>query len=264
MMLTASHITLKYGERKAVADVSFSLQEGQWLMVIGPNGAGKSSLIAALSNTRPFQGKVTVRGQDIRILPPRPRAQAVGVLAQHQALHYAFTVEEVVRLGRYAHRNGWLAAHDPQGEAMVGQALQWTGMAELRERSVLTLSGGERQRVFLAQVLAQDPAILMLDEPAEALDLKYQKTLFELTDVWAAQPGKAVISVVHDLSVARRFGSHALLMRDGKCLAQGTKAEVLQPKHLNKAYGMDVGAWMRTLALPWAGYENGQNGNNQV
>src|SRR5690606_1590397 len=132
---------------------------------------------------------------------------------------------------------------------MVGQALQWTGMAELRERSVLTLSGGERQRVFLAQVLAQDPAILMLDEPAEALDLKYQKTLFELTDVWAAQPGKAVISVVHDLSVARRFGSHALLMRDGKCLAQGTKAEVLQPKHLNKAYGMDVGAWMRTLAL---------------
>ncbi|MDD4081720.1 MAG: ABC transporter ATP-binding protein [Eubacteriales bacterium] len=255
-MLTASRITLKYGERTAVSDLSFSLAEGQWLMVIGPNGAGKSSLIAALSHTRPFQGMVNVGGQDIRALSPRRRAQMVGVLAQRQAVHYAFTVEEVVRLGRYAHRKGWLAGQDPQGEAMVEQALHWTGMSQLKDRSILTLSGGERQRAFLAQVLAQDPAILMLDEPAGALDLKYQKTLFELTEAWAKQPGKAVISVVHDLSVARRYGSHALLMREGKCLAQGEKDDVLSPKHLNAAYGMDVGAWMRALALPWVAEED--------
>lgn len=251
MMLEARKVSLKYGNHMAVEDLSLTLQEGQWLMVVGPNGAGKSSLIAALSGTRPFSGEVTLDGQDIRTLPPRSRARKVGVLAQHQSVHYAFTVEEVVRLGRYAHQKGWLSGSDPEGEAMVDRALDWTGMADMRQRSILKLSGGERQRAFLAQVLAQNPAILMLDEPADSLDLNYQKILFELTETWARQPGKAVISVVHDLSIARRYGSHALLMQGGRNLAWGSKDAVLQPENLNAVYGMDVGAWMRQLAAPW-------------
>ncbi|NLG58038.1 MAG: ABC transporter ATP-binding protein [Clostridiales bacterium] len=259
-MLKARHITLKYGEHQALRDVSLSLSEGQWLMVIGPNGAGKSSLIAALSHSRPFGGQVSLKGQDIRSLSPRQRARLVGVLRQQQTVQYAYTVEEVARLGRYAHGAGWLKGRDREGRAMVDRALELTGMAALKERSLLTLSGGERQRAFLAQVLAQDPAILLLDEPADALDLKYQKTLFELTETWAKQPGRAVISVVHDLSIARRFGSHALLLQDGRCLAQGEKEAVLSPRHLNAAYGMDVGAWQRELALPWVREGHGQNG----
>ncbi len=251
-MLEASGIFLHYGPNMAVRDLSLSLAEGQWLMVIGPNGAGKSSLIAALSGSRPFSGSVTLQGRDIRSLPPRIRARQIGVLAQHQTVHYAFTVEEVVRLGRYAHRKGWLSGNDPEGEGAVARALEQTGMEGLRRRSVLSLSGGERQRAFLAQVLAQDPAILMLDEPADSLDLKYQKVLFELTQAWVRQPGKAVISVVHDLSIARRFGSHALLMSGGLCVAQGEKTAVLSPENLDAAYGMDVNGWMRALAEPWA------------
>lgn len=252
-MLDASHISLHYGPHLAVKDLSLRLEEGQWLMVIGPNGAGKSSLIAALSGSRPFGGTVRLRGQDIKTLSPRSRARMVGVLSQRQAVHYAFTVEEVVRLGRYAYRKSWLSGGDPGSEQAVEQALCWTGMGELRRRSILSLSGGERQRAFLAQVLAQDPDILMLDEPSGALDLKYQQKLFELTGDWVRRPGKAVISVVHDLSIARRYGSHALLMRKGACIAQGGKEEVLSPDNLNAAYGMDVYSWMRQLALPWAG-----------
>ncbi|MGI6689114.1 MAG: ABC transporter ATP-binding protein [Christensenellales bacterium] len=250
-MLEASNISLRYGAHVAVNSLSLSLSEGQWLMVIGPNGAGKSSLIAALSGARPFTGTVSLKGQDIKTLTPRERARLVGVLSQRQAAQYAFTVEEVVRLGRYAHHKGWLGGSDPAGEAAVARALDWTGMAALRHRSILSLSGGERQRAFLAQVLAQDPAILMLDEPADSLDLKYQKILFELTETWAAQPGKAVISVVHDLSIARRYGSHALLMQGGRCVAQGNKETVLNASHLNAVYGMDVYAWMRELSAPW-------------
>jgi iron complex transport system ATP-binding protein len=251
MMLEARRITLSYGPHEAVKDVSLHLEEGQCLMVIGPNGAGKSSLIAALSGSKPYAGTVLLNGQDSKALSPRGRARLVGVLSQRQAVHYAFTVEEVVRLGRYPHRKGWFSGADPAGEAMVDRALAWTGMGEMRSRSILSLSGGERQRAFLAQVLAQDPAILMLDEPADSLDLKYQKTLFELTETWARQPGKAVISVVHDLSIARRYGSHAMLMHHGKCVAQGEKAVVLKADNLNTAYGMDVYAWMRDLSRPW-------------
>ncbi len=251
MMLKASNISLRYGAHLAVSNLNLSLDEGQWLMVIGPNGAGKSSLISALSGTRPYTGTVSLQGKDIKSLSPRERARQVGVLSQRQAVHYAFTVEEVVRLGRYAHRKGWLGGDDPAGESAVARALDWAGMTDLRHRSILSLSGGERQRAFLAQVLAQDPAILMLDEPADSLDLKYQQKLFELTQAWASQPGKSVISVVHDLSIARRYGSHALLMREGQCLAQGSKAAVLDSAHLNAAYGMDVYAWMHELAAPW-------------
>ena len=261
-MFEASHITLKYGPHAAVDDLSVSLIPGQWLMVIGPNGAGKSSLLAALSGSRPFSGQVLLEGQDIKSLSPRRRARLVGVLAQRQSVHYAFTVEEVVRLGRYAHRAGWLAASDPEEEDALARALDWTGMAPFRRRSILSLSGGERQRAFLAQVLAQDPAILMLDEPADSLDLQYQKKLFELAEAWARQPGKAVISVVHDLSIARRYGSHALLMKSGKAVAYGEKESVLSPENLNFAYGMDVRAWMRELAAPWLAGTRPPEGEN--
>ncbi len=253
MMLSASHVSLHYGPSAAVLDVSLSLEAGQWLMVVGPNGAGKSSLIAALSGSLPFTGDVRLLNQNIKSLSPRQRARLVGVLSQRQGVHYAFTVEEVVRLGRYAHKKGWLSGQDHGGDAMVEQALHWTGMADFRHRSLLSLSGGERQRAFLAQVLAQDPAILMLDEPADALDLPYQKKLFELTEQWVQKPGKAVISVVHDLSIARLYGSHALLMKEGQAVAQGSKDQVLCPESLNLAYGMDVGAWMQALAKPWTG-----------
>ncbi len=130
MMLSASHVSLHYGPSAAVLDVSLSLEAGQWLMVIGPNGAGKSSLIAALSGSLPFTGEVRLLNQNIKSLSPRQRARLVGVLSQRQGVYCAFTVEEVVRLGRYAHKKGWLSACGLGGDAMVEQApFTRTGMA---------------------------------------------------------------------------------------------------------------------------------------
>jgi iron complex transport system ATP-binding protein len=124
-------------------------------------------------------------------------------------------------------------------------------MTPFRHQSVLTLSGGELQRTFLAQVFAQDPNLILLDEPANHLDLKYQKLLFELLEEWIRQPGRAVLSVVHDLGLARAYGTHALLMHEGRLMAYGSNKQVLNRDNLQKAYGMDVQQWMHDLLSQW-------------
>ena len=131
------------------------------------------------------------------------------------------------------------------------QALRDTGLTALRRSSVLSLSGGELQRVFLAQVFAQDPDILVLDEPVNHLDLQYQQHIFSLITGWLQGGKRAVISVVHDLGLARRFGTGALLMHRGRCAAQGTMDEVLTPERLRAVYEMDVYGWMQGLLAPW-------------
>ena len=250
-MLKAEHLTVRYGDREAVRDLSFEVREGEWLVLVGPNGAGKSSLAGALGRSLPREGTVTLEGRDIRSFTPQEYARKVGVLSQQHSAVYGFTVEEVVGLGRYARRQGFFRGGDPEGTEKIGQALAATGLSEMRGRNMLTLSGGETQRVFLAQVFAQNPQVMILDEPANHLDLKYQQQLFSLIQTWLQEPGRAVMSVVHDLSLARRYGTHAVLMDRGKSVAQGEIRSVMTPENLQKVYGMDVYGWMREMLGQW-------------
>lgn len=250
-MLSGKHVTVRYGDFTAVNDLSFHLEPGQWLMLAGPNGAGKSTLIEAVARGVPYAGAIEWAGRDIRTLKPAQLARSIGVLSQKNAVGYAYTVEEVVGLGRYAYRAGFLSGKDDAGKARIERALELTGLTELRKASMLTLSGGETQRAFLAQVFAQDPQVLILDEPANHLDINYQQHIFSLIQSWVKEPGRAVLSVVHDLSLARRYGTHALLMHRGKCVSQGPIRDVLTPDHLRQVYGMDVYAWMRDMLSQW-------------
>jgi len=250
-MLTGEHITVRYGSRTVVDDLSFRLEEGEWLMLAGPNGAGKSTLIEAIAQGVPYTGSIRWENEDIRTLKGSRLAQRIGVLSQKNHVSYAYTVEEVVELGRYAYKGSLFSGRDDGGRAMVEKALEMTGLTELRHASMLTLSGGETQRVFLAQVFAQNPRTLILDEPANHLDLKYQQHIFSLIRKWLEEPGRAVLSVVHDLSLARRCGTHAVLMDHGKSIAQGEIREVMAPGYLQQVYGMDVYEWMREMLSQW-------------
>jgi len=250
-MLKGNHITVRYGDHTVVDDLSFELLEGQWLMLVGPNGAGKTTLIKAIAQGVPYGGSMELEGKDIRRCKPAQLARKIGVLSQKNSVGYGYTVEEVVGLGRYAHSSGFLSGRDDGGMAQVERALEMTGITDLRHASMLALSGGELQRTFLAQVFAQDPEILILDEPANHLDLKYQQHIFPLVARWLETPGRAVLSVVHDLSLARRYGTHAILMDQGRCAAQGEIAQVLTPDNLRGAYDMDVYAWMREMLAQW-------------
>ena len=250
-MLRAEHIRVRYGEKTAVDGVSFRAEAGQWWTIAGPNGAGKTSLAAALTRGVKHDGKVFLHEREAESYKTGEYARKVGILSQINDVTYGFTAGEVVNMGRYAHRRGFLRGQDPEGEEKVRRALELTGLRDFRNRSLLTLSGGEIQRVFLAQVLAQDPELLILDEPANHLDLPFQRRFFDMVKEWLQTPGKAVITVMHDLALARKYGTHALLMSEGKCISAGEAEDVLTPENLERAYGMDIYKWMRELLEEW-------------
>ena len=250
-LLEVTDLSVRYGDLTIVDGVRFTLQEGDWLMLVGPNGAGKSTIVNAISQGAPYTGEIRYCGRDLKRMRPREVARGIGVLSQTHYVGYAFTVGSVVRLGRYAHAGGAFGRRSAEDERAVRLALERTGLTRMEKQSVLTLSGGELQRTFLAQIFAQDPKVLVLDEPTNHLDLVYQKQVFGLIRDWLDTPGRAVISVVHDLSLAKAYGTRALLLDRGKTVAQGALEDVFTPEHLDGAYGMDVSAWMRGLLEQW-------------
>jgi len=245
-MLEVQDLTVRYGPLTILDHVSFEVQEGQWLMIIGPNGAGKSTIINAVSRSIAYEGQILIHDQPAARMKSRELARRIGVLSQNHFVGYDFTVEEVVRLGGYSHRDGPLA-EVAQDEARFEDAIRRTGLEDLLHHSVKTLSGGELQRAFLAQLFVQDPQILMLDEPTNHLDPVYQKQVFSLVLEWLQEPGRTVVTAMHDLSLAKAFGTHALLLRRGQVIACGPTDEVMQPANLNDVYGMDVCAWMQQI-----------------
>ena len=250
--LDANGLTVIRGSKTLLEGVSFQLRAGDWLAVVGPNGAGKSTLMKALAGEWPYSGEITLDGAPLREMKPRLRARKLGLMDQGAFSQFAFSVEEVVRMGRYPYRRGIFNSGDPDEDAAVEQALADTGLSALRHRSVLTLSGGEQQRCALAQALCHQPEVLLLDEPSNHLDMNYQKELYQITDRWRMQSGRAVITVLHDLSAARRFATHALVLRGSRPLACGTAAEALSDDILRAAWDMDVAGWMREMKQVWS------------
>ena len=250
-MVTARDLSVRYGEKTAVDHIGFHASAGEWWMVVGPNGAGKSSLAGALTRTVPYTGEICLDKREVKSYSSRDFARKVGMLSQNNSNIYAFTVEEVVSLGRYAWRSRYFGGADTEGNDRIREALEATGLAEMRGRSMLTLSGGEIQRVFLAQVMAQDPKLLILDEPANHLDLPFQQQLFGMIREWLKTPGRLAITVTHDLSTAKKYGSHAILMSEGKMVACGAIGKVMTRENLQAVYHMDIYGWMKEMLDQW-------------
>lgn len=251
-MLEVKNLSVRYGDAHVVDNVSFTVHSGEWLMISGPNGAGKSTLLEALMQGVAYTGDVFLDGKPLKTLKPRERALRMGLLAQRYAAGYAFTVEEVVRLGRYAYHDA-LGGFGAADETAVEHALHETGTEAIRNHPISQISGGEVQRAFLAQLFAQNPRLLMLDEPSSHLDLAYQKQILTLISGWLKQEGRAVISVVHDLSVARMFGTRVLLLHHGRIEADAAPEKALSSALLKRVYDMDVAAWMQGLYGVWTG-----------
>ena len=250
-LLEVSGITVCYGNVDVICDVSFHVKKGSWLMVVGPNGAGKSTIIKAVSKGVPYTGEILFNGRNIDRIMQKEYARKVGVLSQSHTVGYGFTVEEAVRMGRYAHRKSTFSDAGKDDEEKVDYAIHTTGLECSKHKSVLELSGGELQRTFLAQVLAQDPELILLDEPVNHLDLVYQKLIMELMQDWTRKKDRTIVSVVHDLSLAKAYGTDALLMNEGRSVAFGEIDTILTENNLNLVYDMDVSAWNRSLLAQW-------------
>lgn len=250
-MLEAKGISVTLGGRDIVRDVSFTVDAREKLMLIGPNGAGKTTLIRAIMRSVPHTGSAVLFGRDIRAYKPQEMSRRVGVLTQHHNPQFTYTVREVVSLGRYPYRAGMFSGLTAKDQEHIERGMELTGVMRFADSSIQHLSGGELQRVFLAQLLAQDPDILILDEPTNNLDLAYQIQVFDIIDDWVENYGKAVIAVIHDLNMVYRYATKALMMSNGTCYAYGTAEEVLSQDNLNAVYNVDIAGWMKGLLQHW-------------
>lgn len=250
-VLSIKGLTAKIKGKVLVEDISLDAYQNEILMIVGPNGAGKSSLIKAVMGTIPHTGSAYINGDDIKDMKPQMLAKKIGVLTQYNNLAYSFSVEEVVKMGRYSHVKDFFGRLTKQDDEMVENALELTGISHIRNQCVLTLSGGELQRVFLAQLFAQDPQVLILDEPTNHLDLQYQIHIFDIIKQWIKQGDRTVIAVVHDLNLALHYGEKAILLKDGKKVQYGDIKEVLSKENLENVYNVDVFGHMNKMLDNW-------------
>ena len=237
--LEGKHISFAYEREDVLEDLHILARPGQILALIGPNGAGKTTLLKVMARLLPPQeGKVLLDGRDLWSISPRHAAQDLALSPQSEA-NWPFSVEQIVALGRTPHR-GWLLPLSNHDRQTIDSALRRTGLWSLRDRIATELSGGEQRRVILARALAQEPSVLLLDEPTAYLDLKYQSEILELIQHLAHEDGLTVVIIMHDLNQAALYADRVALLLNGRLLAVGDPRTVLTTENLTEAYGLPV------------------------
>jgi len=235
----AAGLTVRAGRTVLLGPTEFTAGAGDWINVIGPNGAGKSTLLRAIAGLAPHTGRLDIDGVALAALDLRARSRRIGFVAQHPAMPAGMTVAQYVLLGRAPHvgRFGSESAVDLE---RLDAALDQLALTPLVGRRVDTLSGGERQRVGLARALAQEPALLLLDEPTAALDVGHQQDVLELIDDLRRRLGLTVVSTMHDLTLAAQYGDHLVLLAGGRIVAEGPPIQVLTGPQIERHYGASV------------------------
>jgi iron complex transport system ATP-binding protein len=217
--------------------VSVRIAAGELLGLVGANGAGKSSLLAALAGQLALDGgSIRLGDVDLRTFTGKALARVIGVVPQHVPSAGAFSVDDVALMGRYPHLSPF-QTETVRDHRIARRALRRAGVLHLRQRQVSTLSGGERQLVFIARALAQDPRVLLLDEPTANLDWRHQARVFRLI-AHLTRRGVAVVAAIHDLELASRHCHRLALLDNGSIVTAGTPEEVLTPRHLETAFGV--------------------------
>ena len=243
MSIICSNLTKYYGRKKIISDVSVTIPEGGITGLIGPNGAGKSTLIKLITGlVRPSDGHVHIDGFD-SYHQRLAALEHLGAIVEWPSFYPDLTARRNLEI--------LSGGFGKKYQEKLREVTAFMGVSHLLDRKTNTFSTGQKQRFGIALALLPDSKYIILDEPANHLDLVYPKHIFSLIGEWLKQPGRAVMSVVHDLSLARRYGTHAVLMNHGRCAAQGEINQVLTPENLRAVYDMDVYEWMHEMLEQW-------------
>ncbi len=251
MRLVASDLVMRYPGLSvpALENVGLRLDDGKLITVVGPNGSGKSSLLRVLTGVlAPTSGTVILDDRAISLWRPDALARVMAVVTQSEEPAFALRVDEAVMLGRYAHL-GPFSAPSTTDLAAVQGAITRCDLEPMVERRIDTLSGGEWQRVRLARALAQDPRLLILDEPTAALDVRHEMQIFELIRN-LVEGGLGAVIVTHHLNLAARFADQMLLLANGRVAASGTPSEVLRTETLREVFEWPVAVTAWTDGTP--------------
>lgn len=239
MKLEVKELCGGYGAKRVLDGIDFTVEPGSVVSLLGANGCGKSTLLKMIGRIlQPKSGSILLDGKSIRQFDTAELARRMAILPQ---LHHAqgdLTVEELVSYGRFPHKKGMpgLSRHDRE---MIGDALKMTRMDGLRNRPLGTLSGGERQRAWIAMTLAQEPELLLLDEPTTFLDICCQFEIAELIRQLNRERGITVLMILHDLNLAAGCSDRLIMLKDRRIFCSGTPAEVLTRENLRAVFGIE-------------------------
>lgn len=236
--LAAEDLSLGYDSNMVVERVSVTLPPGHITAVVGANGCGKSTLLRGLARLLPPRtGSVRLGDRDVSKLPARRVAQRLGLLPQRPIAPDGITVADLVGRGRHPHQR-WFRQFSDADDQAIAAAMAATGIAELAEWPVDELSGGQQQRVWIALTLAQDPEVMLLDEPTTYLDLAHQIEVLELLTELNASSERTIVLVLHDLNLASRYAHHLVAMKDGNIAAVGTPRDVVTPEIVESVFSL--------------------------
>ncbi|MBD2690944.1 ABC transporter ATP-binding protein [Anabaena catenula] len=240
MPLELQNLTGGYTVSPIIQDINLSLQTGEWLSLVGANGSGKSTLLKLISRIlSPQQGVILLDGKAIHSQPPNLIAQKLALLPQQQTVPVGLTVRQLVSLGRTPHQSWWQWELSSEDRQKVEAAIKKTQLEKFSNRLIEELSGGERQRAFLALALAQEPKVLLLDEPTTYLDINYQLQLLELLKNLNQQQNLTIVTVLHELNLAARYSSRIALLKQGRLWEVGTPEAVLTPNNIAQVFGVE-------------------------
>lgn len=254
MEVQTREVLAQLGGQSILKGVSLSAKQNDFIGLIGPNGSGKSTLLKCIYRVlEPSGGAVYLDGRELHRYSYRESAKRIAVLAQHNYYNFEFSVRDVVLMGRSPHKKP-MERDNAEDFRIVREALDLVGMQDFANRSFSTLSGGEQQRVILARALAQQTPCLILDEPTNHMDVKYQLQLMDIVKGL----NRTVISAVHDLNIAAMYCSRIFVLKSGRVVASGTPDEVLTPELIREVYEVeadvfrDSGGILRILYRPSA------------
>ena len=248
-LLRAEAVTLGYGDRTVVEDLSVLIPPGRITVIVGANACGKSTLLRSMARLlQPSAGRVLLDGKDLHRLPTKAVARTLGLLPQSPIAPEGIAVADLVARGRHPYQRV-LGRWTPTDDAAVAAALEATGTAELADRSVDELSGGQRQRVWIAMALAQETEILLLDEPTTFLDVSHQVEVLDLLTDLNRSRGTTVVMVLHDLNLAARYADHLVALSAGRVVAEGPPSDVVTESLVQDVFGMES----RVLPHPVSG-----------
>lgn len=238
--LTAENIKLGYGAKVIIPDINISIDKPEVISIIGPNGSGKSTLLKGLARLlSPSAGQILLNGRDINRLPTKEVARTMAILPQTVSSPGDMTVRDLIVCGRSPYRRLFSALSE-EDLHWINESAELTNVGKFLNRRIDSLSGGERQRAWLAMALAQNPKLLLLDEPTSYLDIRHQLEIMKLVTDLHQKMGITVVMVLHDLNYAARYSQRIIAMKDGVILADGATGAVFTTETLNRLYDVEV------------------------
>jgi iron complex transport system ATP-binding protein len=239
-------LSFAYTSTPALSAVSLDILAGEFVALLGPNGAGKSTLLKILAGLiHGFSGTVELSGEPLSHYKRDELARRIAFVPQETHMVFPFTVSEIVMMGRLPHRTGGVFFDPPRDAEWTEHAMELTDTAKFSQKPFNELSGGERQRAVLASALAQNPDILLLDEPTVYLDLKHQFQFYDILERLNAERRMTIISVTHDLNLAARYARRVIAMRSGNIVADGSPGDVLTVERLYDIFEITAAVFQR-------------------